>query len=231
MRTVSFSPARVRNKVKNNFVSWVMNTEGDPSAGSSHAHSPRDPAGTCSNGIGQQNVQTLFLTPEGEIFHTASGFQSADKLISEMDVATDLWDRIRKDRVKAREIVRDVHLARLEELEKMKTADTGRDPFAIGINRSRQRGLIPRRLSPADMLSAMENAQSMADKVFAGKTRQSAYDDARFGSRYPMLPIDEFQKTPSLLVGNAVSSFVSGNASGGQIGGNARPNQQRNSSR
>ena len=169
-------------------------------------------------------MQTLFLTPEGEIFHTASGFQKADKLVSEMDAATDLWKKIRKDRKNAREIVRGVHLARLEEFEKTKAADTRR-------NHSRQQDAMPRQFRPANILSAMQNAPSMADNVFSRKTRQSAYDDARFGAQYPMLPIDEFQKTPSLLVGTAVSSFASGNASGGRIGGNARPNQQRSSSR
>lgn len=231
MRTVSFSPARVRNKLQDNFISWVINTEGDPSAGSSRAHSPRDPTGTCSNGIGQQNVQTLFLTPEGEIFHTASGFQSAEKLIAEMDTATDLWNRIRHDRENARAIVRDAHLARLQQLNNTKDADLGRNPLSTAVNRSQQRSSLPRQFRPTEILSAMQNAQSMADRIFVGKTRQSAYDDARFGSQYPMLPIEEFQKSPNLLVGNAVSSFVSGNASGGRIGGNARPNQQSNSSR
>ena len=69
------------------FVCATINTEGDPTAGASVGHAPTDSCGSSFRGIGRQNVQCLFLTPKGEIFHVASGFRGADDLESVAGVA------------------------------------------------------------------------------------------------------------------------------------------------
>jgi len=91
MRTVSFSQPQVNQTLSNDFVCFTTSTEGDPSAGQSIRHRPKDPAGPCVRGNGQQNVQTLFLTPEGEIFHAASGYLAPEDMLAELEYARELF--------------------------------------------------------------------------------------------------------------------------------------------
>ena len=98
MRTVTFSEPSVQNLLNQNFVNTFSNTRGDPTAGQSIKHRPTDPAGQCIRGNGKQNVQTLFMTPEGEIFHVATGFLSADDLQEEAKFSLKLFDEIQKNR-------------------------------------------------------------------------------------------------------------------------------------
>lgn len=186
MRTVSFSPAPIRDELKHHFVCHRINTEGDPSAGRSHAHAPNDPAGRCSDGVANQNVQLLFLTPKGEIFHTVSGFRGPESLQQELVFAKTLFQKIRNQPEDARSIVQVAHRQRRP-------------------NRS---------VSPAS-----RSGRSRSGGGGGGQLSRSLQYDAMFAQKYPLLPMEEFQRNPRLLVGNGSSMFVSGSATGGNIGG------------
>jgi hypothetical protein len=116
MRTVTFSSDNVRNHLNNNFVCTMVNTTGDPSAGASCKHAPTDTPGPCSRGIGHQNVQSLFLTPAGEIFHAASGYLSAEDMDKELSFGSDLYALMKRTPAQARQIVTQAHARRLKEL-------------------------------------------------------------------------------------------------------------------
>ena len=212
MRTVSFSSAPVRRILSDDFICFSLNTEGDPSAGASMAHAPTDAAGQCSQGIGKQNVQCLFLTPEGDIFHTACGFQSPEQLREHLDSAAELFHEIRENPDRANMIVRNAHQERLDALR-----DDG--------NNARRR--TPGSL--AQFLSEMARSRAGGGQfnptavsgVFDFKTRDAEYNDNRYMVEHPLIAIEEFQRNPRELVGHERTAFASvgnGGASGGQIG-------------
>ena len=213
MRAVSFSSPAVRKQMNDDFVSVSINTEGDPSAGSSQAHAPSDQAGLCAPGIGNQNVQTVFLTPEGRIFHTASGFQDGPQLVREMNFASSLFEKIKESPEIAEQTVQSDHRSRM--------LKAGYSPQQL------QQSTGPFRLpfGPKSMRSAQINGTGNSPfNIFAAKTEQSRMLDYQFSQQYPMLEWEQFEQNPRLLVGDAVTAFASGNASGGKIGGNASPN-------
>ena len=212
MRTVSFSSAPVQELLKHDFVCYSLNTAGDPSAGSSIAHAPTDAAGHCTQGIGQQNVQCLFLTPAGEIFHTASGFQGAEDLRGHLETASTLFAAILENPDRADVIVRNAHHQRLEELRNTdndlpRTAPGSIAQFLSEMSRSGNRGgrFDPTRVSG----------------IFQLKTRNAEYSDNSYMTEHPLTTLTEFQRNPRELVGHGRTAFVSvgtGGASGGQIG-------------
>lgn len=226
MRTVSFSSAPVKEKLNNDFVCHVIDTDGDASAGSSQAHAPTDGPGMCAEGIGNQNVQTLFLTPEGKIFHTASGYRGPQELLSELNFAETLFKQIRHQPKEAQQLVKTSHRKRMkadgftDEVLDRKTS--AMNPFQDMIEnmrnqKQRQANRQNRRSgSPFD-------AQKMNDEFFAGKTRQSKLLDYRFANENPLMAFEDFERNPRLLVGNATTAFASGPSTGGQIGGNSNP--------
>ena len=116
MRTVSFSHPAVRRMAKNDFVCTYTNTEGDPTSGASISHRPSDPPGPCIRGNGKQNVQTLFLTPQGEVFHVATGFLSGDDLAEEMKFAGNMFNKLKSETnaSKRRDWVVQTHQNRLQ---------------------------------------------------------------------------------------------------------------------
>ena len=116
MRTVSFSNDKVRDLLNGEFVNTFSNTTGDPTAGKSIWHDPSDSPGMCIRGNGKQNVQTLFLTPQGKIFHAATGYLSADDLVDEIEFAQNLFSEIKGTPGSAKNLVRDAHQDRLKEL-------------------------------------------------------------------------------------------------------------------
>lgn len=116
MRTVSFSFDGVREALKTKFVPTVINTTGRPATGASFKHAPGEPVGLCTTGVGHQNVQCLFLTPEGEIFHAITGHQGPQALADEMDYAVRLFARIKEQPEEARELVVQRHRGRLAAL-------------------------------------------------------------------------------------------------------------------
>ena len=116
MRTVSFSSDPVQETLKTKFIAAVVNTTGTPATGASCKHAPNEQAGMCTPGIGHQNVQCLFLTPEGEIFHAVTGHQSPKALAEELTYAERLFAKIKENPEQARELVVERHRATLAAL-------------------------------------------------------------------------------------------------------------------
>ena len=213
MRTVSFSTPAVQQKMNQDFVCVAVNTEGDPSAGSSQAHAPSDQAGQCTPGIGNQNVQLVFMTPEARIFHTASGFRDGLELAREMDFANQLFDKIKESPRLAEDTVRNEH--------HQKMLQAGYTPARL--KRSGDRHQVSSRSTPDR--TDLEKMRSSLFDVLITKTQESRMLDYNFSQKYPMLEWERFEENPRLLVGNAVTAFASGHASGGRIGGNASRNR------
>jgi len=116
MRTVSFSSDPVQQALAADFIPAVVNTTGTAATGASCKHAPNEQPGMCTPGIGHQNVQCLFLTPSGEIFHVASGHQSPKALAAELDVASRLFAQIKKDPAHAHDLVAERHRTTLAAL-------------------------------------------------------------------------------------------------------------------
>ena len=116
MRTVSFSSDPVRQALQTDFVPAVINTTGTPATGASCKHSPREQPGLCTPGVGHQNVQCVFLTPEGEIFHAVTGHRSPKALADDLDYAARLFARMKAEPDQARDLVIDRHRATLTAL-------------------------------------------------------------------------------------------------------------------
>lgn len=229
MRTVSFSSAPVQEKLNSDFVCHVIDTNGDPSAGSSQAHTPEDAPGMCAEGIGNQNVQTIFLTPERNIFHTASGYRGPKQLLAELQFAQTLFEQIRRQPQMAKQLVQTSHRRQMKDAgfsdDALNRKSSVTNPFAEMLEGlptgSGQAGRRSRAFStPFDM-------ERMNSEFFAGKTRQSRLRDYRFANEHPMIPFEQFERNPRLLVGNAATAFASGPASGGQIGGSSMPSSVR----
>lgn len=218
MRAVSLSSAPVRKKLSEDFVCYVINTEGDPSAGSSQGHAPRDAPGLCAEGIGNQNVQTIFLTPAGEIFHTASGYRKPEEFLAELNFAKKLFDLIREKPEQAQQSIKTSHRNRMKLAgytdEVLDRRPSRMNPFADMMES------MPRLTQSSSQRNMPFDPQGMNDKFFAGKTRMAQLLDYRFIHDHPLMPFEEFEQNPRLLVGNATTAFASGPASGGQIGGN-----------
>jgi hypothetical protein len=210
MRTVSFSSAPVRDSLTNDFVCYSLNTDGDPSAGLSVSHAPSDSPGFCTQGIGKQNVQCLFLTPDGRIFHTASGFQGPADLEVHLGTARRLFAAIQDDPEQAERTVRDFHQ---EQLAAQPTDGNVRLPLP------RSFGEMMTQFSSGGSRDGQFSA--LMNGMFDFPRRDAANHDARYMVEHPLISLSEFQRNPRELVGYECSAFVSvgnGGASGGQIG-------------
>ena len=217
MRTVSFSPAPVRKMLQDEFICQLINTTGDPSAGASIGHAPHDSAGFCTRGIGKQNVQCLFLTPQGEIFHTASGFRGPEDMQTELEFALATFEKIRRQPSKAKQLVRDVHIQRLRQVGFSDDVilNSG-SPFSTAMFDS-----IRLAQQFSNGFGKSQNPMGAVNEVFAIKGRESELSDGRFAIQYPLLPMQQFMRDPRLLVGHETSAFQSvgnGGASGGLLG-------------
>ena len=84
---MTFADKKLRRLLKKRFISAWIDTTGDPTAGTSFQHDPKEPAGSCIRGNGEHNVQMIVLTPEGRIFHVVSGYIGADDLREELAFA------------------------------------------------------------------------------------------------------------------------------------------------
>jgi hypothetical protein len=200
--------------LQNDFVCQLINATGDPTAGASVGHAPSDAAGQCTRGIGKQNVQCLFLTPSGEIFHAASGYRGPDDLRSELEFALALYRGIRKQPANASQLVRDVHIQRLRNQGFSDDLITGSDPSGMRLAMRTARDFAELNRSTGNSLDAM-------NRVFAIKGRNSELSDGRFSVHYPLIPMPKFLEDPRILVGHESSAFQSvsnGGASGGPIG-------------
>lgn len=116
---MSFSNKDVQESLKKNFVCVVENTAGDEVAGSSYAHSPKDPPPTCIRGNGEHNLQMLFLTPKGELLHGVAGFVEPRDLLDEIAFGAEVARLVAKQNTADRaDVVRYRHEKALEALAK-----------------------------------------------------------------------------------------------------------------
>jgi hypothetical protein len=212
---VTFSSTAVRKLLDDEFVCTLINTEGDPTAGVSMGHAPSDPPGPCSRGVGKQNVQCLFLTSDGKVFHAVSGFVGPDDMKDELQFGLTLFKTLRKMPSRAKEAVIDAHAKRLKtlgftdaEVKQAKSAQTGFDFGGVM--------QVPGFSTDGDHFDAKK------DKGFFGLgSRATVLHDYRFVMTNPLLAMGDFLKKPQLLVGSGKSAFVStgnGIPSGGPIG-------------
>ena len=116
---MSLSDPQVQRLLNTRFVCAWENTEGQPAAGASFAHRPRDPAPSCVRGNGEHNVQVLFLTPRGEIFHVLAGYVSPKDLNEELRFALATFDALGKAAAESRKsVVTKAHEGMVKQLEK-----------------------------------------------------------------------------------------------------------------
>ena len=94
MRAGTLSNRKVRRLLNDRFVCAWVNTEGDKSAGASFAHEPGEAAPSCIRGNGEHNVQMIFLTPQGEIFHVLAGYITAGDLAEELAFALKTYEKV-----------------------------------------------------------------------------------------------------------------------------------------
>ena len=213
MRTVSFSNPEIRSLLNNYFVSTFTNTEGDPTSGMSIRHRPSDPAGSCIRGNGKQNLQTIFMTPDGEIFHVATGFVPPDELVDEIKFALQLFRKISNSQTEnAEAIVSIAHRNRLKDLgfsDDEINARPGLESFMQ---------LMPN--TNANFSSQKNNRSSTRNKrfspdtvtqenVFSGFIKRQILEDSQFMVNSPLMDYRKFESDPGQLVGNGKSFFAS----------------------
>lgn len=146
MRTVSFSSAPVQQLLNEDFICATINTEGDPTAGMSLGHAPTDSCGSSSRGIGEQNVQCLFLSSNGRILHVASGYVGPNDLEKEIRFAKKVHQAVIAEPENGKAIVVKLHKERLKTLgfskEGLQSPRQRLDAKKI-VNRFRKRMSIP----------------------------------------------------------------------------------------
>jgi hypothetical protein len=88
---VTLADKDVQKALAARFVCAWQDTSGDPEAGASFAHDPKEPATDLLRGNGEHNLQVLFLTPKGEIFHAVAGYASPKDFLDEIAFAEKVW--------------------------------------------------------------------------------------------------------------------------------------------
>src|SRR5262245_10527829 len=89
MRTVTFADAKVREALGGFALAW-KNIKDDPSCGSSYRHDPGEAAMPLLRGIGNHNVQLLFLTPDAKLVHVLAGYWGPRDLVREIELVRKL---------------------------------------------------------------------------------------------------------------------------------------------
>jgi hypothetical protein len=224
MRTVTFSNHDVQEVLNHDFVCFYTDTTGDPSAGASFQHAANEPPGPCGRGAGRQNVQTLFLTPDGEIFHVVTGFISPDELIEELSFSRNLFAKLLKgESARAAETTVAEHQRRLRTLEFSPTQITSQSNFMTDLF-----------LSGPNPQDFGMNVPGMSGTPFQDIDRQRILRDSQFVIAHPLMTREEFEQDPGELVGHHKSFFGSHsmmNGIGEMMGGNNGPRIIRRSSR
>lgn len=199
MRTVSFSNPSVQQTLADQFVSTYTNTVGTDNTGMSFSHSPDEPPGPCGRGAGRQNVQTLFLTPQGNIFHVATGFLSPEDLQGELRFAAKTYESLRGSG---------------------NSAKPQQTLVSLQSNRMRQLGFSPSEIQYDNPFQQMSTGFSPSDlgmdmgssRLFGDVGRNRVLRDTKFVLRNPLMDRDSFEDDPTALVGNHKSFFGSNSA-------------------
>ena len=193
MRTVSFSDPTVGNTLASKFISTYTNTQGTANTGMSFSHSPDEPPGPCGRGAGRQNVQTVFMTPAGKIYHVATGFLSPDDLQAELEFASETYRSLRQSR--------DPGL-RLVGLQSERMSELGFSPTELQTDNLMQE--LTTMFSPSDLGIRMPSRSPLGD---VGRNRMLR--DAKFVVQNPLIDRHDFEQDPTRLVGQHKSFFGS----------------------
>jgi hypothetical protein len=194
MRTVSFSSPAVRKTLNDHFLCARIDTTGDPTAGASYSHAPSDPPGPCLRGNGQQNIQLIFLTPHGELFHALAGYVGPDELADELKFALATYQSLSGQRDDGEQLVREAHARHLSRLgySEDEIHRNGEDPLG---------GML------SGIAMAIAEGNTTPGKMLGGFKRGQALHDHRFAMRHALLPWKQFK--PEMLVGKGQSFFGS----------------------
>lgn len=84
-------------------LAW-KNIKDEEGAGSSFKHDPDEEAAEQMRGIGNHNVQLLFLTPKGELLHALAGYWSAKDLLHELELVQELAKAAKEGKEKVAEL-------------------------------------------------------------------------------------------------------------------------------
>ncbi len=195
MRTVSFSAKAVRAKLAQEFVCTYTNTEGSASTGGSYAHAPHEPAGHCTRGVGQQNVQVIFMTPGGNIFQVGTGFLPPATLLQEMEFALRTFEM-------------------LESTDRRSQDPRESQTQLINVLTKRLRGAG---YSQSELATAVQPAVQVGPSgirvtktgVVGGDDRQCLLRDTTYMLRHPLIHYSQFERNPAELVGDHKSFFGS----------------------
>ncbi len=224
MRTVTFSQRKLQGFLNNNFVNTFTNTTGDATSGTSINHRPNDRAGNCVRGNGKQNVQTVFMTPQGEIFHVATGFLAAEDLHDEAKFALNLFAAMQKtQRVVVTEedsvggdtlsnLVVDAHRKRLEDLGFSENEIDPPSEMARMQNlhnmMSNNAFTFPTNSNGSSTRNANRTDSILGD-VFQGFIKKQILEDNQFSINHPLITQSELEQDPTKLVGNSKTFFSS----------------------
>ncbi|MBI1902370.1 MAG: hypothetical protein HYS13_14815 [Planctomycetia bacterium] len=219
---MSFSSPAVQKILNRDFEAAYLNIESDPNSGVSFAHAPKDPPGQCFRGNGEHNIQILFLTPEGEIFSTLSGYVEPEGLEAELEFALATFSALskQKGRDKQKEIVAKAHADYLEKLgfreKEIHAKEAEGFPGIPGLE-GFQNGLggipgLPQGGGPPIVLAG--GPGNVPEKFFEQFKRARILTDHRFAMRNPLLPVSDFKS--EMLVGSGMSFFGSANVTSPQ---------------
>ena len=121
---MSLADPELRKLLNKKFVVTWGNVEGDPTAGASLAHDPKDAAGDCIRGNGEHNIQILTLNKDGEMLGVTAGFLSSKDLLAELRRMHELDKDLRKNTAREqlsdeerRQLVADAHEQMLADFE------------------------------------------------------------------------------------------------------------------
>jgi hypothetical protein len=193
MRTVTFSTPEIQDTIARQFVALNTNIQGDPLAGESIAHAPREQPGFCIRGNGRQNVQTIFMTPDLEIFHVATGYMPPQDMLQEMQFASELFASLQTNPDDRFQLVRTAHQQRLDQPTAGGSSGQPGGSFEEMIN-SLSRGQAP--------------TNGMADPMQMFVDRSIA-DDQRYMVQQPLIRLASFESDPGALVGRGKTFFSS----------------------
>ncbi len=227
MRTVSFSNPQLQQTLKNDFLCYYTDTTGDPTAGASFKHSPSDNPGPCGRGAGRQNVQTIFMTPDEEIFHVSSGFLSGEDLLTEAKVAKTIFDKLQTTSANKEKIVQDFQVARLKkqgfsQQQITQQSNPLTDSFLGGPNPQDFGMKLPTQFSRGRGNRTQSN---FGTDLFGSIAKQRILKDAKYVLAKPLRSRESFEQDPGQLVGRHKSFFGTNSAMNG-LGNMFDPKQQ-----
>ena len=205
MRAVTFSTPEIQEAINDNFVALNTNIAGTGLAGSSIQHPPTDQPGMCIRGNGQQNMQTIFMTPDLEIFHASTGFLDPDDLYEEMQFAAQLFSSLQNDPDNDSTLVRQAHQQRLKQ-----EGFSDRE-----INATNDVELMMSMMQGNPMSMATGQSTQSPGGVFDGMIRHQFLKDQRFSMLHPMISLDRLESDPGDLVGRGQTFFGRSSSSNG----------------